>query len=96
MFLDQLTLTTGCPLGCLEGIHPGLGHDRATFLDVGGVVANAQVPLGCRIGAGGAVEILIDLLGVVTSLTGLHNRIAMTTIVCTALPGHEHTIYFSL
>jgi len=63
---------------------------------VGGVVANAQVPLGCRIGAGGAVVILVDLLDVVTALTGLHDWITMTTVVGAALPGHEHAIDFSL
>lgn len=92
-----MALTTGCrSLRCLEGVHLRLGHYRATLFHVGGIVANAQIPLGRRVGAGGAVEILIDLLDVVTSLTGLHNRIAMTAVLVAALPGHEHAIDFFL
>jgi hypothetical protein len=61
---------------------------------VGGIVANAQVPLGRRIGAGGAVEILIDLFNVITTLTGLHDWITMTAVISAALLGHEHAIDF--
>jgi len=42
-------------LGCFEGAHLGLGDHGGLLLDMGGVVADAQVPLGCRIGTGRAV-----------------------------------------